>query len=229
MLKNTSMLVAAVAAMLASAGNSSQAAIISNPGFQFILAGHTNGDGGHATNLNSSNVPFWQPATTSGGFAPNISDPQAIFANNFSEYMQIQIHKDSGGSQDGYQQITIPSAGEYKLTMDAGRRTDNLSLNGTMILELWSGNVTSFSSGSPITPDSQVSPTLSGTLQEFSRTFTSLEPGAYTVRVGGTYVGPSTFFQASIDNVNMVATVPEPTSLGLLGIGLMGFLARRRR
>jgi PEP-CTERM motif len=215
-----------VAAMLALAGNSSQAAIISNPGFQFTLPGHTNGDSGHATNLSPTNTPFWKPATTSGGFAPNISDPQGIFANNLSEYLQIQIHKDSGGSMDAYQQITIPLTGEYTLTMDAGRRTDNVSINGTMILELWSGNVSSFSSGSPITPDAQVSPTLSGTLQQFSRTYSSLAPGAYTVRVGGTYVGPSTFFQASIDNVNMV---PEPASLGLLGIGMMGLRVRRRR
>ena len=215
-----------VAAMLALAGNSSQAAIISNPGFQFTLPGHSNGDSGHATNLTTTNVPFWKPATTSGGFSPNVSDPQAIFANNLSEYLQIQIHNGSGGSMDAYQQITIPVAGEYTLTMDAGRRTDNINFNGTMILELWSGNVTSFSSGSAISPTSQVSPTLSGTLQQFSRTYGSLAPGSYTVRVGGTYVGPSTFFQASIDNVNMV---PEPASLGLLGIGMMGLYSRRRR
>jgi PEP-CTERM motif len=215
-----------VAAMLALAGNSSQAAIISNPGFLFNFAGHTSGDSGHSISLSPTNTPFWKPATTSGGFTPNVTDPQGIFANNLNEYLQIQIHSGSGGSMDAYQQITIPTVGEYTLTMDAGRRTDNLNFNGTMILELWSGNVTSFSSGSPITPDSLVSPTLSGTLQQFSRTYSSLAPGAYTVRVGGTYVGPSAFFQASIDNVNMV---PEPASFGLLGIGMMGLIGRRRR
>ena len=206
----------------------SQAAIVSNPGFQFTAPGHNNGDSGHATNLTNSNTPFWQPATTSGGFAPNISDPQGIFANNLNEYLQIQINSSPGGTQDAIQQIVIPSSGQYLLSMDADRRSDNLNTNGTMILELWSGNVTSFASGSPITPNVLVSPTLTGSFQQYSRTYNSLAPGNYTVRVGGIYNGPGSFFQAGIDNVNMVA-VPEPSTCILIAVGAGLMLLRKRR
>ncbi len=156
-----------------------------------------------------------------------MTDPQPIFANNPNEYLQVQINSIHGGSQDAYQQIVIPTGGQHILSMDADRRSDNISINGTMILQLWSGHVTSFSSGSPITPSAQVSPTLTGSFQQFSRTY-SLSPGNYTVRVGGTYVGPGAFFQAGIDNVNMVL-VPEPSTWVMLAVGSTALLLMRRR
>lgn len=226
----TGLVFAAAIAVSCFGAASSQAAIISNPGFQFVAGGHTNGDNAsHSINLSTLNVPSWNPATISAqGFAPNVTDPQGIFANNPNEYLQIQIYGPSGGgSQDAYQQIVVPSGGQYLLSMDADRRSDNISLNGTVFLQLWSGNVSSFTSGSPITPDSSVSPTLTGSFQQFSRTY-SLTAGNYTVRVGGTYVGPSTFFQAGIDNVNM-SIIPEPSTYALIAAGAGMLLLRKRR
>ena len=42
-------------------------------------------------------------------------------------------------------------------------------------------------------------------------------------------VGPVVSAQLGVDNITAVATVPEPTTLGLLATGALGLLVRRRR
>ena len=208
-------------------GNSLHANLVVNPGFQFTTGGHTNGDSGHAVVPNGVNTSPWRPS----GLAPLVSDPQLSNFNLTTEYLHIQTSS-PGVGQDVYQQLTIPSTGTYTLTMDAVRRITGVNTNGSLFLQLWLGNLTTFTVGSPISPSSSSSPALTANVQQYSRTYTSLPAGSYTLRVGGTF-GGGTLFQAGIDNIDLsaVAAVPESSaflSVGLIAAGAWTFKRLRR-
>jgi hypothetical protein len=60
--------------------------------------------------------------------------------------------------------------------------------------------------------------------------FTGLSADTFVLRteeISGTVNDPTTF-RAQINAVQIIAEVPEPTSLAFLGIGMMGLLVRRR-
>ena len=72
---------------------------------------------------------------------------------------------------------------------------------------------------------------VAGTFQDFTATFTTGGTVTGDLFVGAQYVGNGTV-QGSVDNFRLNAasvSVPEPTSLGLLGLGTAGMLLRRRR
>ena len=194
----------------------SAADIITNGGFLFNFPGHTDGDNGsHATIVNdSSTVPNW---TSTTGIA--VTDPQFIF-DFTTEYIQVQT---SSSVQDLYQYVTLDFNSSGSLTMETSRRNDNLSTDGIVFLELYSGHLSSFSPTNLINPDVMIAPSLSGTIQTYSNTYNTLLAGDYTVRIGGQR--NSGLFQAGIDNVvfdvNQASeTTPEPSSiLSLLTIG----------
>ena len=110
--------------------------------------------------------------------------------------------------------VTFTVAPGYNFTLT----TTLNQLTGINLLaaELWNGaGTTQYATGTPFLIT--------------STTPSILAPGAYDLRVTGTLSAASGFFNASV-NFNS-APIPEPETYAMMlaGLGLMGFVARRRR
>jgi len=70
----------------------------------------------------------------------------------------------------------------------------------------------------------------SGPLGNITSTPT-LAPGAYDLRVSGTLTATSGFYSGSVNFNSTTAPIPEPETYAMMlaGLGLMGFVARRRK
>lgn len=139
------------------AGSAHAANVLTNSGFLFTTAGHTNGDNGsHAVgNLNPNG---WSNSIGSGFIA---TDPQGIF-NFTSEYVQFQ-----GTGADLYQQVSVGS-GTGVLSLNAMDRNDNIFSSGSVVIDLYAGHVTTFG-GAAITADSFSTPALTTSIQRAAR------------------------------------------------------------
>ncbi len=196
-------------------GSASAANVILNGGFEL----GTGSDADHWNEINSGSNVFNGRATT---------DPATGIASARQSY---DFSTTAGGPALILQQVGTPSSITpgmiYDLSFDA--KVDNLDFTGVNFqLGLFlgddavlPGNIGGFMS---------LNPSLTTDYQKI--TFNGLVAGAGTLYNLQFLTAPGTVpgivNGLSIDNVVLVA-VPEPTALGLLGVGLLAGVTRRRR
>jgi hypothetical protein len=215
---------AVVLVALCSLGAAAHADIIQNPTFTYTPSGS------NYVNINNTNCPSWVPSNSPGNTpwtAIAKTNYDGLFNSPGATFLEVATTPGVTGVQDVYQQVTVSTAGNYVLSMNAEVRNDGICTNGYVILALWNGNLTSFLSGSPLTPDNSFSPALTANYQSWTRTYT-LAAGSYTVQVGGISNVTNNWYDAAMSNIALTP-VPEPASLALLGVGTAVLVTRRRK
>ncbi len=112
--------------------------------------------------------------------------------------------------------VTFTVAPGYNFTLTT--TLNQLVGINSLTAQLWDGaGATQYATGTPFLITS-TSPSI-------------LAPGAYDLRVMGTLAGSSGFFNASVNFNSVAAPIPEPETYAMMlaGLGLMGFVARRRK
>jgi PEP-CTERM motif len=195
------------------------------PGFKFA-AGN---DGTQNQGVTDPSATFGNPVGTDGsvfGFVNNAgtityTDPLGVIAPNTTYTLTVAL----GNNRQDATNSTDPG------TINFGRPGSNtiaLTANGTPVAGTGTTNVAAFSTGTiPTIPND--------TFVDFTAFFTSGADSSVDPLVGqslGIVLSATALdggSQSLFDNVRLNAVVvPEPTSLGLIGLAGLGLLARRR-
>jgi hypothetical protein len=116
--------------------------------------------------------------------------------------------------------------------INAAGLDDNAFPNQHVRVDLLTGAATAFDTGAGVLAnfflgdDAGVNP---NPYTSYSFDISALVAGGGTYQIRFAEVDNQSFYQMGVDNVGVTAQVPEPATLALLGLGLAGLAASRRR
>jgi hypothetical protein len=187
-----------------------------NGDFQTLPAGGLNiSCAGTGCAFSQGAIPGWT-TTNNGGAASGQWQPgsNTIYFNSLSGTDVIAYT--NGGTIDQLIGAVVPNQ-TYTLTVDVGMRKDTAISIGNISLLLGS---TTVGTGVGVAPTP-------GNFSTFTATFTSAAnaAGNLTIRLAANGV------QGEFNNVALsaVTAVPEPATIGLIGLGLLGLGSLRRK
>ena len=213
--------VAVIGAVLAFSVSTAFAVPISVTNFSFetLPSGGLSTGCGAGCSFSSSGdpIPGWTVSGTVGQFQPGVQASNFTYFNSVPD--GITVAYSNGGTISQTVGPTVALGVLYTLNVDQGVRKD---LPDPGLVELMIGsNAPILATGVPAAPGS-------GNWSTYTATYIGL-PGDVGKSIAIALVSPAA--QGDWDNVRLDAAVPEPATIGLVGIGLVAFVgvARRRR